>query len=49
MAINHKTPEEIENEVLRQLKKRAKRKKPKMKVSGKNVFKLREIIRKKSA
>jgi len=49
MLKNHKNLEKIEEEIHKQLVKKDKRKKLKMKVSGKNVFKLREIIRKKSA
>ncbi|MFC1632560.1 hypothetical protein ACFL1U_00240 [Patescibacteria group bacterium] len=41
MANNHKLQEEIE----RQADKRARKRKPKMKVSGKEVFKLQNIIR----
>lgn len=39
--------EEIEKEVAKKLRKRDKKKKPSMKVSGKQVFKLNKIIGKK--
>ena len=40
--------EEIEEKVRKKAKIREKKKKPKMQTSGKSVFKLRELIRKKS-
>lgn len=40
--------EEIEKKALAKAKKREKKKKPKMSVSGKSVFKLRKLVRKKS-
>ena len=39
--------EQIEEKVKKRVKCREKKKKPKMKVSGKSVFKLREAMRKK--
>jgi hypothetical protein len=48
MLKNHKNLEKIEEEINKRLVKKDKRKKVRMKVSGKNVFKLKEIIRKKS-
>ncbi len=39
---------QFEKKVEKRAKSRQKKKKPRMKVSGKSVFKLREIIRKKS-
>ena len=40
--------EQIEEKVKKKAKTHENKKKPKMKVSGKSVFKLRETIRKKS-
>lgn len=40
--------EEIEKKTLAKAKKREKKKKPKMNVSGKSVFKLKKLIRGKS-
>ena len=39
---------QFEKKVEKRAKRRQKKKKPKMKVSGKSVFKLREMMRKKS-
>lgn len=39
--------EDIEKEVEKQYLKREKKKKPQMKVSGKNVFKIKDLIVKK--
>lgn len=41
--------EEIEEKVKNKAKQREKKKKPKMKVSGKSVFRLREMMRKKKS
>ena len=38
----------LEKQVEKKYKQRDQKKKPKMKVSGKNVFKLRELITKKN-
>jgi hypothetical protein len=38
----------LEEKLEKKVKRREKRKKPKMKVSGKTVFKLKELIRKKT-
>lgn len=38
----------IEKEVLKKFEKREKKRKPKMKVSGKSVLKLKRIIEKKA-
>ena len=39
--------EEIEEKVKKKAQKRAKKRKPKMRVSGKSVFGLQKLIRKK--
>ncbi len=41
--------EEIEEKVKNKAKQRERKKKPKMKVSGKSVFRLREMMRKKKS
>jgi len=40
--------EEIEEKVKKKAQKREKKKKPKMRVSGKSVFELQRIIKKKN-
>ena len=40
--------EEIEEKVKKKAQKRERKKKPKMRVSGKSVFKLQRIIKKKA-
>ncbi len=40
--------EDLEKDVLKKSKRREKKKKPQMKVSGKSIFKLAEVIRKRS-
>jgi len=39
--------EQIQEEIEKKAKQRAKKKKPKMKVSGKSVFRLQKIMKKK--
>ena len=40
--------EQLQEELEKKIKKREKKKKPKMRISGKSVFELRKIIKKKT-